>query len=156
MTDYERLLKKYDNDYVPGEKRSIEYDNKIKRKEKLKNRMLIVDELSLEAKFLLLSDAQKETVKHLVSIFNQDFKSLHRRASDETIILSFIFYVKKLDTPKIQLKNYAISKKYNLSDAVFELILCRITDYFMTNSPLVLKPSRIDNHETLVKTGDYS
>jgi hypothetical protein len=26
----------------------------------------------------------------------------------------------------------------------------------MTNSPLVLKPSRIDNHETLVKTGDYS
>ena len=64
MTDYERLIKKYDNDYVPGEKRSLEYDNKIKRKEKLKNRMLIVDELSLEAKFLLLSDNQKETVKH--------------------------------------------------------------------------------------------
>lgn len=152
----QELLDKYEKSYVPGEKRSPNYDHRIKEKAKLKNRMLIVDELSLEAKFLLLSDSQKETVKHLVKIFNTDFKRLHRRASDETIILSFIFYVKKLDIPKIQLKNYAITKKYNLSDAVFELILCRITEYFMSNSPLVLKPSRIDNHETLLKTGDYS
>ena len=156
MTDIQKLLRKYDNDYVPGEKRSLEYDNKLKQESKLKHRMLIVEELSLEAKFLLLSDSQKNIVKHLVKLFNNDFKQLHRRVSDETIILAFIFYLKKLDTPKIQLKNYAITKKYNLSDAVFELILCRVTDYFMSNSPLILQQSLIDNHEDLVKTGDYS
>ena len=152
----QELLDKYEKSYVPGEKRTLEYDNKLKQESKLKHRMLIVDELSLEAKFLLLSDSQKNIVKHLVKVFNNDFKKLHRRVSDEAIILAFIFYLKKLDTPKIQLKNYAITKKYNLSDAVFELILCRVTDYYMSNSPLILQQSIIDNHEDLVKTGDYS
>ena len=56
MTDIQKLLRKYEDNYVPGEKRSLEYDNKLKQESKLKHRMLIVDELSLEAKFLLLSD----------------------------------------------------------------------------------------------------
>ena len=155
MTDYEKLLNKYEK-YVPGEKRSLEYDNKIRLESRLKNRMLIVDELTLEAKYLLLTNSQKETVKYLVKLFNTDFKSLHRQAKDETIILAFMFYLKKLDNPKIQLKDYRISKKYNLTNTIFELILCRITNYFMLTSPQFITQSMRDNHDEMIRTGDYS
>lgn len=156
MTDYQYLLDKYETKFVPGEKRSLDYNNRIRLESRLKHRMLIVDELTLEAKYLVLSASQKETVKYLVRIFNKDFKRLHRQASDETIILAFIFYLKKLETPKIQLKNYRITKKYNLSDVVFELILCRITEYYMMKDSLILTPSFRDDHDELVKTGEYS
>ena len=156
MTDYEYLLQKYDNEYVPGEKRSLEYDNNIRLNARLKNRMLLVDELTLEAKYLLLTNSQKNTVKTLVKIFNKNFKSLHRRASDETIILAFIFYLKKLENPKIQLKNYRITKKYKLTDTIFELIICRLAGYYMSNSPMMITECLRDDHEILMKTGDYS
>ena len=156
MTDYQLLLDKYSDSYVPGERRSSEYEKKLRVESLLKHRMLIVDELSLEAKYLLLSHSQKNTVKFLVKTFNTNFKGLHRRASDETIILAFIFYIKKLEVPKIQLKNYKITKKYNLTDVVFELILCRLTDYFMSNYPVQITMSSNDNHDDLVKTGDYT
>lgn len=154
--NYEELLEKYEGEYYPGEERSLEYNNKIRLKSRLKHRMLIVDELCLEAKYLILTDSQKDTVKYLVKLFNDDFKSLHRQASEETIILAFIFYLKKLDTPKIQLKNYRITKKYNLTDTIFELIICRIADHYMKNSPVYLTTTMRDNHEEMVKTGDYS
>lgn len=136
MTNYAKLLRKYEKSYVHGEKRSPGYESKIRVQSALKNRMLIVDQLSLEAKYLVMTSSQKDNVKYLVKTFNQNFKSLHRQASDETIILAFIFFTKKLENPKIQLKNYRITKKYNLTDAIFELILCRVTDYFMKTSPL--------------------
>lgn len=157
MTNYQLLLDKYSDSYVPGEKRSSEYEKRMRSESILKHRMLLVDELSLEAKYLLLTHSQKNTVKFLVKTFHpKGFKSLHRRASDETIILAFIFYVKKLEIPKIQLKNYKITKKYKLTDVVFELILCRITEHFMSTSPLKITMTNNDNHEDLVKTGDYS
>ena len=156
MTDYQQLIDKYENSYVPGEIRSPEYEKRMRSESILKHRMLLVDEIGLEAKYLLLTHAQKNKVKVLVRTFHPSFKSLHRRASDETIILAFIFYIKKLEVPKIQLKNYKITRKYNLTDVVFELILCRISDYFMSNSPLQITMSNKDNHDDLVKTGDYT
>lgn len=155
MTNYARLLRKYDKNYAPGEVRSPEYDQQLKQESTLKHRMLIVDQLTLEAKYLVLTHYQKENVKYLVKIFNNNFKSLHRRASDETIILAFVFFLKKLETPKIRLQNYSITQKYNLTDAVFELILCRITDYFMKRSPITINPTLLDNHDDLIKTGNY-
>ena len=156
MNNIETLLKKYDQEYVPGEQRSKEYEYQLRVQSKLKHRMLLVDELTLEAKYLLLSRSQKERVKYLVKTFNTDFKHLHRRASDECIILAFIFYMKKLESPKIQLKNYRITKKYNLTDNIFELILCRVTNYFMLNSPVCIQESLKDNYDDLMKTGDYT
>ena len=156
MTDYQLLLDKYNDSYVPGERRSPDYERKQRTESILKHRMLLVDELSLEAKYLLLSSSQKNTVKFLVKTFNTNFKSLHRRASDEAIILAFIFYIKKLEVPNIQLKNYKITKKYHLTDVVFELILCRLTDHFMSNSPVHITMTSNDNHDELIKTGDYT
>ena len=153
MTDYKKLLEKYENKYVPGEERSSEYHHKIRLEAKLKNRMLLVDQLCLEAKYFVITNTQKERVKYLVKIFNNDFKYLHRRVSDETIILAFIVFVKKLETPKLQLKNYSITKKYNLTDAIFELIICRILDYFMMNSDLFIEESLVDNYEDLLNGG---
>ena len=156
MTDYERLLKKYEKAYVPGEKHSLEYIHNLRVNARLKHRMLLVDKLSLEVKYFFLTPSQKATVKYLVRVFNENFKDLHRQASDETIILAFIFYLKKLDTPKLQLKNYKITKKYNLTDAVFELILCRITNYFMIHHPVYLTTSVRDDHDKLVREGEHS
>ena len=156
MTNYEKLLNKYEKSYVKGEVRSNEYDHQIKLQSKLKHRMLLVDQIALESKYLLLTHSQKDTVKFLVKTFNNNFKDLHRQASDETIILAFMFYLKKLETPKIQLKNYRITQKYRLTDTIFELILCRVTDYFMTTSPLCIQESLRDNHDEIIRTGDYS
>lgn len=156
MTNYARLLKKYQEDYTPGEIRSREYENQLRWESKLKHRMLLVDQLTLEAKYLVLTNHQKENVKFLVKMFNRKFKKLHRRSSDEAIILAFIFYEKKLENPKVQLKNYSITKKYNLTDTTFELILCRITNHFMMSSPVCVTESLRDNHEAMVRTGDYS
>lgn len=153
MTDINKLLNKYEDEYVPGEERSSEYHQKIRVKSKLKNRMLIVDQLCLESKYLLINKNQKERVKYLVKIFNEDFKYLHRRVSDETIILAFIIFIKKLDVPKLQLKDYTITKKYNLTDTTFELIICRVLDYFMMNSDLFIQESIIDNYEDLLNGG---
>lgn len=155
MTNYARLLRKYNEKYVKGEVRSSEYENQLKLEATLKHRMLLVDQLTLEAKYLMLTKSQQNIVKYLVKIFNNDFKNLHRRSSDETIILAFMFYLKKLETPRIRLENYSITRKYNLTDAVFELILCRITDYFMKHSPVVVNQTHLDNHDDLVKTGNY-
>lgn len=156
MTDYEKLLKKYEPAYVPGEERSLEYNHNFRVQARLKHRMLLVDELTLEVKYFLLTPSQKETVKYLVKVFNGNFKSLHRQASDETIILAFIFYLKKLDTPKLQLKDYRITKKYRLTDAIFELILCRVTNYFMVHHPVCLTTSLRDDHDKLVREGEHS
>ena len=150
MTDYEKLLRKYEKPYTPGEQRSSEYRAKIRQESRLKNRMLLVDQLCLEAKYLFITQNQKERVKYLVKVFNNDFKYLHRRVSDETIILAFIIFIKKLETPKLQLKNYSITKKYNLTDTIFELILCRVSDYFMVNCDLCVEESLIDNYEELL------
>ena len=154
MTNYEDLLKKYDKPYVDGEERSNKYHAKVRLESKLKHRMLIVDQLCREAKYLLLTKDQKERVEWLVKVFNEDFNYLHRRVSEETIILAFIVFIKKLDTPKLQLKNYSITRKYNLTDAIFELIVCRIADHFMVNSAMFITPSLKDNYEELLK-GDF-
>ena len=150
MTDYEKLLQKYDGVHAPGEVKSSHYRKKLRQQQKLKNRMLLVDELSLEAKYFVISRNQKERVKYLVKVFNNDFKYLHRQASDETIILAFIVFIKKLETPKLQLKNYSITKKYNLTDTIFELIMCRISDYFMMNSDLFIEETLQDNYHELL------
>ncbi len=156
MTDYQKLLNKYDKPYVKGEEHTKEYKHNLRVQSRLKHRMLIVDELTLEVKYFVLTPSEKETVKYLVKTFNGNFKSLHRQASDETIILAFIFYLKKLDTPKLQLKNYKITRKYNLTDTIFELILCRITNYFMIHHPLFIGESVRDDHDQLIREGEHT
>ena len=152
MTDYQKLLDKYEKAYVPGEERSSEYRWKLRQESNLKNRMLIVDQLCLELNSHV-TNIQKDRVKYLVKIFNEDFKYLHKQADEETIILAFIMFIKKLENSKRQLSEYKITKKYGLTDSAFELIICRTLDYIMINSDVYIQESLTDNYENLLNGG---
>ena len=124
---YENNLS-YESNYVKGERRSTEHNRKRKREEKRRNRHLILDELVLEAKTLIFTPNQKKLIGYFIDDFNNEFQSLHRRASEECIILAFMFFLKKIDMPEIRLDRYTITKKYGLTDHVFELIIRKGND----------------------------
>ena len=151
--DIDFLLDLYKDPYVKGEQRSNDTKNKINVESKRKNRHLILDELLLEAKILVLTPNQKQLVRALIDDFNNDFQNLHRQASEECIILAFIFFVKKLETPRIKLSQYRITKKYKLTDQIFENILCRLTLKFMQRVPIVPRETHRDEHDVLIREG---
>lgn len=153
MRDIQYLLDTYDNAYVKGEQRSKHTKNRIRKESVRKNRHLILDELLLESKSLMLTPNDKKTVRYLIDVFSDDFKKLHRRASDEAIILAFIFYLKKIELPSIRLSDYRICNKYGLTDAVFEIILCRIILYYMRKTPIEPVTYRKDEHDILIREG---
>ena len=114
----------YNNTYVKGEVRSKKYNKQLKQKEAVKNRHLIADELFNEVPFML-NDYEKSHVHFLIDQ-NKNFKKLHAKASNETIILAFIFYTKINQNTHIRIQKYKISKKYNLTHNTFEIILCKL------------------------------
>lgn len=152
MTDYQELLIKYSAPYVSGEKRSSTYEREVKRKQRLKRRLIKLDLLLNEAKVLFVSDTQKKQLQFLIKKYSNNFKKLHRNASEETIILAFIFYLKKLEDSLIQIQKYRICTKYNLTHNTFETIIIRLTaDYFSKD---YIKPelSTDYDHEVLYET----
>lgn len=151
--DIKFLLDLYENDYVKGEKPNRETRRKIKQESKRKNRHLIFDELLLEAKTLIFTNDQKKIVRYLIDDFNNEFQNLHRKASEECIILAFMFFLKKIENPMIRLESYRITKKYGLTDHVFELIVCRLTLEFMKKTPIKPRQYTKDNHEILIREG---
>ena len=65
-----------------------------------------------------------------------------------------MFYVKMIDEPRTKLESYKISTEYNLTDKVFETIICRMLLKFMKKCPI--KPYHNyskDEHEILIKEG---
>lgn len=152
MQDIQQKLDKYNTPYVPGEKRSPEYERQIRQKQTLKRRISIAKSLKYEAKYLLINDNHLEQVNYLIALFNDKFKMLHKRASEETIILAFIFYTVRLDDSRINLNNYRISKKYHLNDQVFSLIISRMFHIVMQEKPIVPSLTTDYNHDVLYDT----
>lgn len=123
--NYEKLIEKYENNvYVKGEQFTSDYVKELKRKEAIKSRHLTADILFNEVSFHL-NDSEKEQVHYLIDEF-QNFRKLHGKASNECIILSFIFYVKIKQNTLIRVDEHSICKKYRLTNRVFEIILCKI------------------------------
>jgi len=149
----EFLLNLYEKPYVKGEKRSTESQRKDRHNRKLKNRYRVLDELLYESKPLTLTPNQYRLVKDLIKDFNNRFKELHKQASEETIILAFIFFVKKVEDSRTKVTNWKICKEYGLTDHVFEIILCRLTLGFMERCPIVPREYGRSDHEVLVKEG---
>ena len=148
------LLELYENEYVKGEQHSKETKKRIRYESKRKNRHLILDELLTEATALQLTKDQIKIIRYLIDEFNTCFKDLHRRVSEETIILAFIFYVKMIDTPKIRIDSYRISTKHHLTNHVFETIVCRMLLQFMKKCPIrPYNDYSKDEHEILIKEG---
>ncbi|MCR5027015.1 MAG: hypothetical protein K6A34_06210 [Methanobrevibacter sp.] len=147
-----KLLRKYENNYVQGERRTTIQEKIHKQKQLKREKHELTDELLNETKVLLLTNTDKEHVHYLVNKFD-DFNSLHRTASKEAIILAFIFYVAKTKTPKRQLKEYSFTSKYGLTEPVFELIMCRIVQRLLEEAPIVPKNTKKYDNDILYKTG---
>ena len=148
------LLQKYNNQYVKGEKISNTLRNKNRTESKRKHRHLLLDNLKNEAEKLNLNNSQIIIVRYLIDEFNKEFQELHRKASEETIILAFMFYVKMIDEPRTRIDKYRVSSKYNLTDKVYEIILCRMLLKFMKKCPI--RPYgnyASDEHDILIREG---
>ena len=144
------LLKKYEKNYVPGEQRKNE--KKHKQKQRLREKHIIADELLCETKILMFNKYQKEHVHYLIDKFS-DFRKLHGNCSKKVIILTFIFYVAKIQNPRLRLSNYSATTKYGLTDNIFELIICRIVQALLKETPIIpVQTTKYDN-ELLSRTG---
>ena len=148
-----RILQKYDtNNYVPGEKRTSNTETLHKRRQTISEKHSIADDLIHEAEKLHLTQDDITHIHYLVDKF-KDFNTLHRKAKNETIILAFIWYTYKIRNPKRRLNEYAITKKYGLTDPVFELICCRMLQVSLAETPIVPRQSLKYDNDILYKTG---
>ena len=155
MNNIEHLLKKYQSSYVPGEQRSREYNNRIQKQHKYKNRITILNQLNQELPYSIkLNKYEKEVTTSIIETFNEDLQYLHRQASEEAIILSIIFTIKKRIKPQLNIehKDYCkIFQKYNLTYPMLTTILSRLCNYYMLHNPQVIRQTTRYDHEILYK-----
>ena len=158
MTDYNKLINKY---YRPDGKNrtghikinnaeiiSNEYDKTLKSDNRRKHRHLLLDELLNETPFRL-NETQTLQIRYWIDNFNEDFKGFHRRSSNETIILAFIMIQRKNTNPKLNVEKFSISRKYNLTNLVFESIQNKLIFRLMQTTPLTYNQQVYVNHEIL-------
>lgn len=150
MTDIDKLLKKYAKP-TKAERYTSTYKKKLQIEQRVKNRHLILDALLNEIPFTLTS-TQVDIIRYYIDTF-KDFKKFHRQASNETILLAFIFLMRTLDKPKTNVDEYSISKKYGLNNTNFRLIICRLNKELMEHLPITIHEYKKDAHEILEKQG---
>lgn len=134
-TTTKKLLDKYNCQYVPGERPSNKTQTNNRHIRKLLRRLELLEDLTQEIPFKLTTH-QKRQVETLIRKFNNSFKKLHGNASEKTIILAFIFIIKKAEEPKIQISRYKATRKNGLNDNIFSTINCRIIENYMETEPL--------------------
>lgn len=152
-------LKLYNHTHVKGEVRSSEYEASVKQKKRLNIKLDLADTLFNEVYFPF-TNSQKEHVKELIRIF-QNFKELHSQASNEEIILSFILYVKSLETKQNMAETMEGQKTIRtiitdverqlLFQDKFEIITWKINLHYISCMPILpTEPKNID-HNLLYK-----
>ena len=152
MVDYQELIDKYNEPYVPGEKRSNEYERKVKREQRLKSRLVKLDLILNDAKTLLVTPSQKKQVQFLIKKHSNEFKELHRTVSEETIILAFIFYVKMMEDISVKIDRYTVSSKYNLTHNTFETIICRLAKQYIMKGVIPPQVTTDYDHEIMLES----
>ena len=145
----EDKLNLYNNTYVKGEVRSKKYNKQLKQKEAIKNRHLIADTLFNEVPFVL-NDYEKSHVHHLIDR-NPNFKKLHAKASNETIILALIFYTKINQNTHIRIQKYKVAQKYKLTHNTFEIILCKLILNILQETNIYPVNAKKTDHNILYK-----
>ena len=148
MEDIQDKLNRY-RTYVPGETRTQEYEKQTKQKQSINDKLEIAETLFTEIPFHLTS-SDKEQVRHLIQMY-PNFKDLHKRASNETIILAFIYYTKIPHNTDIKLNNYTITRKYQLTHNTFELIICRLALNYLQQVYIIPNEPHDIDHNLLYK-----
>lgn len=152
-------LKLYANTYVKGECRSKEYEAQIKREKRLNQKIDLADTMFNEVAFPF-TPGQKAHVETLIRTF-PNFKELNKKATNEEIILAFIFYVKALSDKRNIIGSLEgqktiralIPKVENqmLFQNTFEIVSWNITLYYVLRTPILpTEPQHID-HNLLYK-----
>lgn len=154
MKDINALLKKYSKNYVPGEKRSTKYDNMIRQQTTLQDNIHLLHTLNQELPDTLqLNRCDIRIAETLVAVFNTNLKTLHKNCKTETILLVFLFYLKKMENPKLQIEDYSILKNYGLTTQIYSLIISRALKYYMEHVPISIKTTTEYDHEKLIRNG---
>ena len=159
MNSIEDKIYRYNHGYVKGETRSKEYEAQVKQKKRLNIKLDLADTMFNELCFPF-NQSQKEHVKELIRLF-PSFKELHSKATYEETILSFIFYVKALETKENIIPQMDGQKtirtliddfdKQILFNNTFEIISWKITLHYISNTPILpTEPKNID-HNLLYK-----
>ena len=154
MTDIQKLLDKYQATYTPGEKRSREYNTRIQKQHKYKNRLTTLETLNQELPHSIqLNRDEKEVATSIIKTFNTDIKYLHRQATEEQIILTIIYTLKKRIKPELTLNKdkYPIFNRYGLTYPIITTILSRLCNYYMLHNPQVIYETTRYDHEILYK-----
>ncbi len=152
-------LNLYSHAHVKGEVRSNEYEARVKRNKRLNAKLDLADTMFNELCFPFNVN-QKAHVKELIQVF-KNFKELHSKATNEEVILAFIFYVKALEI-KENLIDYVdgqktirtlitdLDKQIIFKDT-FEIISWKITLHYISATPILpTEPKDID-HNLLYK-----
>ena len=134
MTNINTLLTTYKN-YQPGERTSKEYQKKQRQQKTLKHKQLLLDQLTNETPFTL-KKYQKAQIKKWITLFNPYWKTLHRQSSDETIILALIFIQQKQSNKSLNIQEYSITRKYDLTCSKFISIQNNVIFLLMKTTPL--------------------
>ena len=154
MTHIQKLLDKYQASYIPGEKRSQEYNTRIQKQHKYKNRINTLNTINKELPYSIkLNKSEKEVTASIIETFNEDLKYLHRQATEEQIILSIIYTIKKRIKPELTLNKdkYPIFTRYRLTYPMLTTILSRLCNYYMLHNPQVIRQTTRYDHEILYK-----
>jgi len=156
MNDIKQLINKYykpdgknmtgSNKKTPAERYTKTHALKQKNEANRKHRHNILSELTREIPFTL-THHQTEQIRYWIDTFNNNFKEFHRQSSNETIILAFIMIQAKNHNPRLQLENYSINEKYNLTTPIFELIQNRLIFQLMRTTPLTYNQRIHQLHE---------
>lgn len=154
MKNINHLLHKYQPQYIPGEERSAEYDNMIKQKNKLKDNIQLLHTLNQELpKTLTLNKCDLRIAETLVKRFHRQLKNLHNNAKKEAILLSFLFYLNKMENPVIQIEDYTIFRKYGLTTSIYSLIITRVCDTYIRERPIPITQTTRYDHDLLIRNG---
>ena len=154
MKNIQQKIKKYNKPYVPGEKRSPEYDNMIHRKTKLKDNITLLHQLNQKLpKQLILNKCDIIILENLLTGLNGQLKTLNRRLSTTQIILIFIFYINKIEKPSIRIEDYRILKDNQINIYNYSLTISRLCMYLMQNTPMRPIQTTDYNHDLLIRNG---
>lgn len=160
MTDIKRLMNKYysnDGKNMTGtpkrnkyEQTSKEYNKRQRTEYNLKLRQSILNGLLNEIPFHV-TETQTQQIRYWITMFNKDFKNFHRQSSNETILLAFIFIQQKQVNKRINVEQYSISKKYNLTTPIFETIQNELIFQLMRTTPLQYNQKKVLDNSILQK-----
>ena len=154
MKNIQQKLRKYNKPYVPGEKRSREYDNMVHRKTNLKENIKLLHTLNQELpKTLKLNRCDIIILENLLKGLNGQLKTLNRRLSTRQIILIFIFYINKIEKPQIQIEDYRILKNNNINIYNYSLTISRLCMFLMQAQPLHPIQTTDYDHDLLIRNG---